>query len=92
MGPPFVQHGARIRYPVDDLKQWAASLPRFTSIAQGSSPTPHGPRALPQRATTAHRPQGEDREARREARKPKNASSIAPTLNPHRATREIRRD
>jgi hypothetical protein len=30
-GPPFVQHGVRVRYSLDDLKRWAAALPRFTS-------------------------------------------------------------
>src|SRR5271165_3957747 len=33
-GPPFVMHGARIRYRFDELKRWVAALPSFTSIAQ----------------------------------------------------------
>ena len=53
-GPPFVMHGARVRYPVDDLKQWAAALPRFTSIAQALVANPaRAEGARRQRATTA---------------------------------------
>ena len=53
-GPPFVLHGARVRYPVDDLKRWAAALPRFTSIAQALVANPvRADGARPQGATTA---------------------------------------
>jgi hypothetical protein len=33
-GPPFVQHGVRVRYPIDGVKQWASELPRFASRAE----------------------------------------------------------
>ena len=76
-GPPFVLHGARIRYPVAGLREWAASLPTFTSRAQAYAANP----AQGQRRREATRRQwactaGEDREARsgspqgEEARRP----------------------
>ena len=53
-GPPFVLHGARVRYAVDDLKRWAAALPRFTSIAQALVAYPaRAEGARRQRAATA---------------------------------------
>jgi hypothetical protein len=53
-GPPFVQHGVRIRYPVDALKQWAAALPRFTSVAAAYAANPKRANAAAhQRAATA---------------------------------------
>lgn len=30
-GPPFIRHGARVRYPVADLRAWAASQAREAS-------------------------------------------------------------
>ena len=53
-GPPFVLHGARVRYPIDALKQWAASLPCFTSRAAAYASNPErGAAAARQRAATA---------------------------------------
>jgi hypothetical protein len=53
-GPPFVMHGARIRYRFDDLKRWVAELPSFTSIAQALVANPaRAEGARRQRATTA---------------------------------------
>ena len=53
-GPPFVLFGARIRYPVDGLRKWAASLPRFVNIAQAyAANPPRAKGAARQRATTA---------------------------------------
>lgn len=53
-GPPFVMHGARVRYPVDDLKRWAAALPRFRSIGEALVANPaRAEGARRQRATTA---------------------------------------
>ena len=53
-GPPFVQHGVRTRYAPDDVKQWAAELPRFASRAEAYA---HNPKraegAARQRAATA---------------------------------------
>jgi hypothetical protein len=53
-GPPFVQHGARIRYPIDSLRAWAAELPRFTSRAEAYAHDPRRARAAAkQRTATA---------------------------------------
>jgi hypothetical protein len=53
-GPPFVMHGARVRYRVDDLKRWAAALPSFTSVAEALVANPaRAEGARRQRATTA---------------------------------------
>jgi hypothetical protein len=32
-GPKFVALGMHIRYPLDELEQWARSQPRYTSVA-----------------------------------------------------------
>jgi hypothetical protein len=53
-GPPFVLHGARVRYPVAGLRVWAASLPQFTNRAQAYAANPQRANgAARQRATTA---------------------------------------
>jgi hypothetical protein len=53
-GPPFVMHGARVRYPVADLREWAASLPQFVNRAQAYAADPvRAKGAARQRATTA---------------------------------------
>jgi hypothetical protein len=53
-GPAFVMHGARVRYHVDDLRKWAAALPRFRSIAEALVANPaRAEGARRQRATTA---------------------------------------
>ena len=54
-GPPFTMYGARIRYPVAGLRQWAASLPQFTNRAQAYAANPKRAKgAARQRSTTAH--------------------------------------
>jgi hypothetical protein len=54
-GPPFVLHGARIRYPVADLRAWAASLPRFATRAEAYAANPARAKgAARQRAGSAH--------------------------------------
>jgi hypothetical protein len=53
-GPPFVMHGARVRYPVKGLAQWAASLPQFTTRAEAYAANPKRAKgAARQRAFTA---------------------------------------
>ena len=53
-GPPFVMHGARIRYPIAALRKWAASLPQFVSRAEAYAANPvRAKGAARQRATTA---------------------------------------
>ena len=53
-GPPFIMHGARVRYPVAGLHKWAASLPRFATTAQAYAANPQRAKgAARQRATTA---------------------------------------
>ena len=53
-GPPFVLHGARIRYPIHELVAWAKNLPRFTSRAEAYAANPARARAAArQRAATA---------------------------------------
>jgi hypothetical protein len=57
-GPPFTVFGARVRYPFDALRQWAAELPLFTSRAQAYA-------ADPQRARAAARQRGATARARK---------------------------
>ena len=53
-GPPFVMHGARVRYPVAGLRKWAASLPHFTTRAEAYAANPKRAKgAARQRAATA---------------------------------------
>ena len=53
-GPPFVMHGARVRYPVAGLRKWAASLPQFITRAEAYAANPvRAKGAARQRATTA---------------------------------------
>jgi hypothetical protein len=39
-GPPFVMHGARIRYPIAELHEWAQSLPRFSTLTEAYAAHP----------------------------------------------------
>jgi hypothetical protein len=52
-GPPFVMHGVRVRYPIDDLKRWAAALPRYTSRAQALVANPKRAAAARRQAATS---------------------------------------
>jgi hypothetical protein len=53
-GPPFVAHGARVRYPIAELVAWAQNLPRFTSRAEAYVADPErAVAALRQRTSTA---------------------------------------
>jgi hypothetical protein len=72
-GPPFVQHGVRVRYSFDDLKRWAAALPRFTSrgAVLAANPT-RAKHARKQAATSA-----QAREARWPKRRDASANSDA---------------
>lgn len=71
-GPPFVQHGVRIRYPVAGLKQWAASLPQFTTRAEAYAANPKRAKgAARQRATTEQARKAKIVKRAAEARKPK---------------------
>jgi hypothetical protein len=79
-GPPFVQHGVRVRYPIDSVKQWASQLPRFSSRAEAYAHDPQrADGAARQRAATAparkRRWDDEPKPARK--RQPKEASATA---------------
>ena len=53
-GPPFTMHGARVRYPVAELVEWARNLPRFVSRAEAYAADPARKRAADrQRIATA---------------------------------------
>jgi hypothetical protein len=39
-GPKFVLHGARVRYPIAELREWAKSLPRFDTLAEAYAANP----------------------------------------------------
>jgi hypothetical protein len=53
-GPPFTVFGARVRYPFDALRQWAAELPLFTFRAAAYAADPQRARAAArQRSATA---------------------------------------
>jgi hypothetical protein len=78
-GPPFVQHGARVRYPIDGLKTWSAELPRFSSRAEAYAANPQRALAaskqgvaIAQARETRHEPKPEPK-----MRKPKGASVTA---------------
>jgi hypothetical protein len=54
-GPPFVMHGARVRYPIAELQAWAQNLPRFVSRAAAYAADPQRARAAArQRSATSH--------------------------------------
>jgi hypothetical protein len=75
-GPPFVMHGARVRYPFDELKRWLAALPRFTTRAEALASNPaRADGARRQRATTAQA--REARLAKRRAGRDESANSDA---------------
>jgi hypothetical protein len=80
-GPPFVQHGVRVRYPIDGLRTWAAGLPRFTSRAEAYAHDPHrADGAAKQRAATARarkRRWDDEPKPARKKRQPKGASAAA---------------
>jgi hypothetical protein len=54
-GPPFVMHGARIRYPVAELQDWARNLPRFVSRAEAYAANPQRARAAARQRTATAR-------------------------------------
>ena len=71
-GPPFVMHGARVRYPVAGLRKWAASLPQFTTRAEAYAANPKRAKgAARQRAGTEQARKAKIEKRAAEARKPK---------------------
>jgi hypothetical protein len=84
-GPPFVQHGVRVRYPVDGVKQWASELPRFASRAEAYAANPRRALAaskqgvaIAQARKTRHAaPQGPAPKLKRKKREPKGATVTA---------------
>jgi hypothetical protein len=71
--PPFIMHGVRVRYPLDDLKQWLAQRPRFTSRAAALVANPARAKSARKQAATS----AQAREARWPKRRDASAKSEA---------------
>lgn len=80
-GPPFVQHGVRVRYPIDGLKTWAAELPRFTSRAEAYAANPKRAAGAAKQLAAVTRSRktrwAEEPKQARKKRKPQGASAAA---------------
>jgi hypothetical protein len=79
-GSPFVQHGVRTRYAPDDVRQWAAELPRFASRAEAYAHNPQrADGAAKQRAavTRSRKTRWAEPKPERKKAEPKGASVTA---------------